>query len=65
MNIYVYIFLQIQWESKEQHILKCKIGNEIEVNNTWDSFNPNHKTEIEQKIEHLMNVVKYLYFSFL
>jgi hypothetical protein len=50
----------MQWESKEQHILKCKIVSENEAGGAWDSCNQdhqNHNDELEQKVEKLILVV--------
>lgn len=55
----------MQWESKEQHILKCKIISENEPGNTWDSCDQNHQNynhDLEQKVEKLITVVKYFFY---
>jgi len=53
----------VQWETKEQHILKCKISNENETVNTWNSYDQNHNNDLEEKVNKLMNMVKYFYFN--
>lgn len=50
----------MQWESKEQHILKCKIVNENQAEIVWDSCNQDHQNynnELEQKVEKLTVLV--------
>lgn len=54
---------KMQWETKEQHILKCKIFNENETVNTWNSYDQNHNNDLEQKVDRLMKVVTTLEMS--
>lgn len=54
-------YLQLQWETKEQHILKCKIASDNEAV-TWDSCDQNHNNELQKTVEKLMNTVKNFYF---
>lgn len=53
---------QIQWESKEQHILKCKIVNENDTIDNWNPCDQNQNNELEKKVEQLAKVVKYFYY---
>lgn len=56
----------MQWESKEQHILKCKMVSANDAGSTWDSCDLNHQNHndnLEQKVEKLIVVVKIIFLS--